>query len=123
MGRLQKQAHLDDVVSQIAANINKMASDSKRFGKEIDITFDSNNNQYIFLEIGEDDRVYNLDHGVYIKEIRLLNETVTTTTVSYIPPVGEFEDADTKITFGIIGNDNLSTNLSMLGVTGRVFVE
>ena len=123
MGRLQKQAHLDDVVSGIAADINKMSSDSKRFGKRIRIRFDSNNNRYIFIEAGESNEVHTLEHGVYIKEVKLLNRDTTTVTVSYLPPVGEFENRDTKVIFGIEGNDNLSTSLSMIGVTGRVFVE
>jgi len=123
MVRLQKQAHLKDVVTQIAGDINKISSDSKRFGKQIRVRFDSNNNRYIFIEAGERNQVTKLEHGVYIKEVKLLNKTVAATTVSYLPPVGEFQNKDTKITFGIVGNDNLSTSLSMIGVTGRVFVE
>lgn len=123
MGRLQKQAHLDDVVSQIAADINKVSSDSKRFGKEISIEFNSGNNRYVFSELGKTDIVHELNHGVYIKEIKHLNHTVSTTTVKYIPPVGEFQDTDTEVTFGITGNDNLNTTLRIIGVTGRIFVQ
>lgn len=123
MGRLQKQAHLDDVVSGIAEDINQMSSDSKRFGKEIKIRFNSNNNKYIFIESGESNIVHKLKNGVYIKEVKLLNRDVNVVTVAYLPPVGEFQNKDTKIIFGITGNDNLSTSLSMIGVTGRVFVE
>ena len=123
MMRLQKQAHLDDVVSGIAADINKMSSDSKRFGKEIKVRFNSNNNRYIFIEEGENNRVTKLKNGVYIKEVELLNSDVNVVTVSYLPPVGEFQNKDTRVIFGITGNDNLTTSLSMVGVTGRVFVE
>lgn len=123
MVRLQKQAHLDDVVAQIASDINKMSSDSKRFGKEIKVRFNSNNNRYIFIEEGESNRVTKLQHGVYIKEVALLNKDVNVVTVAYLPPVGEFQNRDTKVIFGIVGNDNLTTSLSMVGVTGRVIVE